>query len=446
MSMDKKKPLGPLAQIKELENDPKLLKLVAEHLPPNYDFEIAKTVWRIRKTANCQTVALQMPEGLLLFATKVATVLTELTGVEAILMGDITYGACCIDDFTASMLGAQLLVHYGHSCLVPTTVANRIETIYVFVTIKYNVDHAIETIAKLLTDPEPAAESKNVESARRHIKIEEENSRAVLNVSLVSTIQFAYSLPVIKQALEKSENDKNVQVNIPRSKPLSNGEILGCTAPTVKDDVIVYVGDGRFHLEAMMMANPEINAYRYDPYNKTLTLEQFDHEALHKARGKELGMLQSSSKRLTIGIILGTLGRQGNPKPLEHVYQQLAKKHSCFVVLMSEVIPAKLNLMQGVDLWVQFACPRLSIDWGSAFAVPILTPFEAIWGMENSVSYSTDKCCNKGQGDCGQDSCTRKAAEYNGHPMDYYAYDSLGPHTPNYMPASNSKPRVRAVN
>jgi len=38
---------------------------------------------------------------------------------ECIILGDVTYGACCIDDITASMLGAQLLVHYGHSCLVP---------------------------------------------------------------------------------------------------------------------------------------------------------------------------------------------------------------------------------------------------------------------------------------------------------------------------------------
>ncbi len=32
-------------------------------------------------------------------------------------MGDVTYGACCIDDFTAKALGADFLVHYGHSCL-----------------------------------------------------------------------------------------------------------------------------------------------------------------------------------------------------------------------------------------------------------------------------------------------------------------------------------------
>jgi diphthamide biosynthesis enzyme Dph1/Dph2-like protein len=32
-------------------------------------------------------------------------------------MGDVTYGACCIDDYTAAALGCDMLVHYGHSCL-----------------------------------------------------------------------------------------------------------------------------------------------------------------------------------------------------------------------------------------------------------------------------------------------------------------------------------------
>jgi 2-(3-amino-3-carboxypropyl)histidine synthase len=80
---------------------------------------------------------------------------------------------------------------------------------------------------------------------------------------------------------------------------------------------------------------------------------------------------------------------------------------------MSEVTPAKLNLFKHVDAWVQFACPRLSIDWGSAFNVPLLTPYEAMWGLTK---------CDKS-----------RIKNYDTHPMDYYAYNSLGPHTPNFI-------------
>jgi 2-(3-amino-3-carboxypropyl)histidine synthase len=51
---------------------------------------------------------------------------------------------------------------------------------------------------------------------------------------------------------------------VPQAKPLSPGEVLGCTAPTVDGsaDAIVFVADGRFHLEAMMIANPGVPTYR----------------------------------------------------------------------------------------------------------------------------------------------------------------------------------------
>ena len=48
------------------------------------------------------------------------------------------------------------------------------------------------------------------------------------------------------------------------SHPAFAGEVLGCTAPVVAKgtDAIVFVADGRFHLEAIMIANPSIPAYR----------------------------------------------------------------------------------------------------------------------------------------------------------------------------------------
>lgn len=76
-------------------------------------------------------------------------------------MGDVTYGACCVDDYTAKALGnhfyrfftylnplgCDLLVHYGHSCLVPIQDTVGIHMLYVFVNIDVNVGHFIDTVA-----------------------------------------------------------------------------------------------------------------------------------------------------------------------------------------------------------------------------------------------------------------------------------------------------------
>ena len=42
-----------------------------------------------------------------------------------------------------------------------------------------------------------------------------------------------------------------------------------------KSDLVIYVGDGRFHLEAIMIANPSLAYYRYDPYSKVISAEVF---------------------------------------------------------------------------------------------------------------------------------------------------------------------------
>lgn len=87
-------------------------------LPENYNFEIHKCVWKV-KSESIKTVALQFPEGLLMYACVIADIIARFGGAKVIVLGDVTYGACCVDDYTAQKLGAELLIHYGHSCLVP---------------------------------------------------------------------------------------------------------------------------------------------------------------------------------------------------------------------------------------------------------------------------------------------------------------------------------------
>lgn len=101
-----------------ITNDPVLNAAIEALLPAAYNFEVHKTIHQIRKF-NVTRVALQMPEGLLMFACSLVDLVERFggEGVEAVVLGDVTYGACCVDDYTAIALGCDFLVHYGHSCL-----------------------------------------------------------------------------------------------------------------------------------------------------------------------------------------------------------------------------------------------------------------------------------------------------------------------------------------
>ncbi|KAJ7946673.1 2-(3-amino-3-carboxypropyl)histidine synthase subunit 1 [Quillaja saponaria] len=403
-------------------------------LPSNYNFEVHKCVWRVISTG-AKRVALQFPEGLLMYSLVLSDIFTTFAGVShCFVLGDVTYGACCVDDLAASALGADILIHYGHSCLVPID-STTIPCLYVFVDIKINVDHLIDTV-KL-----------NLESSNT-------------NLVLAGTIQFASAIRAAKPELEKH----GFRVLVPQSKPLSAGEVLGCTAPKVSLNVfdgkgetaLVFVADGRFHLEAFMIANPGIKAFRYDPYMGKLFLEVYDHVGMKESR--KSAILKANEAR-NWGIVLGTLGRQGNPRILDRLEKKMREKGFDYtVVLMSEISPGRIALFEeSVDAWIQIACPRLSIDWGDAFVKPVLTPFEAeialgiIPGWWEKTAVVNSGCeegidCRKGGSCCGGNNGNRKGMVDAGgdYPMDYYAQDG-GEWNSSYMKKSSRPPRRNII-
>ena len=66
------------------------LKAAISQLPANYNFEIYKTIWRL-KSANAKKVALQFPEGLLIYSCVISDILEQFAGVEVRFILNILY-------------------------------------------------------------------------------------------------------------------------------------------------------------------------------------------------------------------------------------------------------------------------------------------------------------------------------------------------------------------
>ncbi|KAF2464967.1 Diphthamide biosynthesis protein 1 [Lindgomyces ingoldianus] len=379
-------------------------------LPSNYNFEVHKCIHRIRKSG-AKNIALQFPEGLLLFATTISDILTQFCpGTSTLIMGDVTYGACCIDDFTARALGCDLLIHYAHSCLIPVAVT-KIVTLYIFVSITIDIEHLLNTITQ--------------------------NFPVGKTIALVGTIQFNATIHGIVPILRR----EGYNPIVPQIAPLSKGEILGCTSPSmsikpgqldskgreeVVPDLLLYLGDGRFHLESAMIANPSLSAYRYDPYSRRLTHETYAHNSLYDLR--RTAILTAREAR-TWGIILGSLGRQGNPHTLTLIENELKRQGiNSINLLLSEIFPGKLSMMSDVEAWVQIACPRLSIDWGYAFPRPLLSPYEALVALGVRSAPWLDE-----QG--GENEMNKNREGGNLYPMDFYAKEGLGRTTIDHIKA-----------
>ena len=63
-------------------NDPALNAAIAV-LPSNYNFEVHKTIWRLLQ-AGAKQVALQFPEGLLMYACVIADIIEQFAGAQRI--------------------------------------------------------------------------------------------------------------------------------------------------------------------------------------------------------------------------------------------------------------------------------------------------------------------------------------------------------------------------
>eukprot|EP00921_Rhytidocystis_pertsovi_P019131 GHVQ01030328.1.p1 GENE.GHVQ01030328.1~~GHVQ01030328.1.p1 ORF type:complete len:382 (-),score=42.11 GHVQ01030328.1:102-1247(-) len=332
-----------------------LEKAVSFSLPPNYNFEVQKTINRI-KSLNAKSVLLQLPEGLLQWGQSLSEIISQFTEADVIIDGDVTYGACCIDDILASCLSVDLLVHYGHSCLVPVDHVS-VPCMYVFVDILFDVDHLVETVKvnwdKLVCDSER-------------------------KLGLMGTIQYSTALHMAAEDLKLWADEASVVV--PQLKPLTHGEVLGCTSPHIAKDIdsVVFVSDGRFHLESALIQNPHVKFFRYDPFTQELLAETYAHSLLHRNRQDAISAAVSTPADVPIGLILSTLGRQGSVGILESLQELLNKCDRRWVVfLLSEIQPDRIAKLKGISCFIQVGCPRLSLDWGHFYCRPLLTPYEA---------------------------------------------------------------------
>ncbi|MCO5580081.1 hypothetical protein L7F22_033947 [Adiantum nelumboides] len=386
-------------------------------LPSNYNFEIHKTIHHARHYGST-CVALQMPEGLTLWATAISDIVERFTDATTVIMGDVTYGACCVDDYTAKALGCDFLVHYGHSawCLLirrrfarcTSLVEIAIDPLHLVSTIRSNFSHRSDEFQKsVIESTERATASAKVDVG---IEGDAEKRRGPTHLVLVGTVQFINALHGLRDNLDRASpgtvhrcrrsvrggtSEDNVvigrrvvvssnpprwhegpyRITIPQVKPLSPGEILGCTSPKLPQaaadevDAIVYVGVGRFHLESIMISNPRTPAFRYDPYEKRFVREWYDHGRMRSGRGKAVDTARDTLQLVSApkeekkeergwGLVLGTLGRQGSTKVLSHLQSMLEPTGMPHIPILSELSPQKLSLFgPSLVAFVQTSCP-----------------------------------------------------------------------------------------
>ncbi|KAL7720912.1 2-(3-amino-3-carboxypropyl)histidine synthase subunit 1 [Entamoeba marina] len=302
---------------------------------------------------HCKRVVLQFPEGLIKEGVWLQARLEErIPEVEFILYTDYVYGACCVDDRFTSYIQSDFLIHFGHSPLIPPKCL-KVESMY------------IPVVAQISIEPLMNAINTTINKSKE--------------LAIVATIQYQPYLTQLKEEL------KEFQVVLPSIDPLPEGITLGCTVPPLNKNGIsvVFIGGGLFHAEAVAYNYPDNKVYSYDPRNETLLPVSVDKERFKQIMVKKIECARNESY---IGIITSTLGRQGNHLVTDNIINLLKENGKIPIITYAdEISTALLDSYTDVKVWIQVACPRLSIDWGEDFRQVLITPYEAFVAFSNDT-------------------------------------------------------------
>jgi len=313
---------------------------------PTFDLEEQRLKEEIRKRG-AKRILFQLPEGLKIEGPRLASIAEKL-GAIAIVSADPCYGACDLAVQGAESLGADLLVHYGHSEMMPQ---QRVPMIYIEAKATISIKSVVKKALHLL--------------------------KLWKQIGLVTTIQHVDMLGEARELLLSA--GKSVAVG-DAGRLKYAGQVIGCdysnAKAVVKDvDAFLFIGGGRFHAIGVALATskPTIVA---DPYEQRAYAIEAEVQKIMKQRWS---CIHEAEKAKRFGVLIGLKSGQKRIDEALQVKEKLEKKGKKVTLLtMREVTPEALLQFPTIDSFVNTACPRIALDDASKFRKSVLTTNEAL--------------------------------------------------------------------
>ena len=358
-------------------------KLSDEQL--RFTYEIERTIAQIKKSGY-RKVALQFPDNLLHHGSSVFDALTYGLRLEAnaevkadedasgedpvvqtrsltlsepvvtpklFILGDTSYGACCVDEVAAEHVDADAIVHYGRACLSPTS---RLPVIYVFT--RQPLDRLDDLFENFQTTY-PEKDQKIV---------------------VMADVTYQYQLHGIVSYLRDRGYNKLFEADVQHdpSSPLPNR--------TVPEDVLLEPSRLKewslFHIseppEALLLTlSSRVANIHVCTTNSSISSQIPSAVSSVRALSRRYALILSVSTVSIFGILINTLSVKNYLHIVEHVKNAISaagKKSYTFVV--GKVNAAKVANFGEIGAWVVIGCWESSLIDSKDFWKPIVTPYE----------------------------------------------------------------------
>ncbi|KAJ1848867.1 Diphthamide biosynthesis protein 2, partial [Coemansia sp. RSA 2708] len=333
----------------------------------------AESVYEVERTAKLisdggyKRVALQFPDELLADSTLVSDQLRQRVSAQIFVLADTSYGSCCVDEVAALHYDADLVVHYGRTCL---SLTSRLPVVYVFCCEPVDSEHVAECAKR-----EDLGESR---------------------LLLVADVPYVHALDAIADRLRPCVAEMVVSrvsaqdgVYVPGAD--TEGVKLGRTWELdhpVGDYTLLYIGDESPTLTNLLVTKRFGAAYSYSPSQRTLRAES---GKANRHLSRRYYMVQRARDANIVGIVVGTLAAARYLRVVEALKQLLRQaERKFYVFVVGKLNVAKLANFAEIEAYVLVACPENSLVDSKEFFQPVVTPYEMLLALSRSREWSGD--------------------------------------------------------
>ncbi|CAK7274152.1 Diphthamide biosynthesis protein 2 [Sporothrix epigloea] len=340
-------------------------------------YEVARTAQEIR-AGQRKCVALQFPDSMLGDSPRIvqllraelastATVPTDgssTTNEKIYILADTSYSACCVDEVAAEHADADVVVHYGRSCLSPTS---RLPVIYIFTQHGLDVNDVVQSFAR---------ELDTIAS--------DDGAAYTQKVLIMADVTYQQHVATVTDQL-RGRGYKNVLATKVVHRPLGsipNRTIVGADGADLDDESIDLHEYTVFHIAHPPKSLLLALAARVKSLYIYSTSEDSAGELLAP---RTMGLLgRRYAKVLTlatagvIGILVNTLSVKNYLKAVDAIRKRIADAgKKSYLIVVGKLNPVKLANFAEIEGWVVVGCWESSlVEDDAGFYQPVVTPFE----------------------------------------------------------------------
>ncbi|XP_029955775.1 2-(3-amino-3-carboxypropyl)histidine synthase subunit 2 [Salarias fasciatus] len=317
-------------------------------------------------------VALQFPDELLGDSVAIAEEISRNTNAKPFILGDTSYGSCCVDEVAAEHVGADCIVHYGSACLSPS---KRLPLMYVFEKRPLDVDSCASSFRELYPDSQSAVvilyDVNYVHAVGDLVTLLSAEYPNLVCSELVVEGEQCHSHSFIRRlshdSLSSEQDGSRVVYQFGRQFCLKTGS-------SVTDYGMFFIGEEGATLRNFMMTWNRCSFCSFDPATATGRAESV---SVNRALMKRYYAIERAKDASVVGILVGTLGVADYLAVIQQLKETIrrAGKKSYMFAMGKLNVPKLANFLE-IDIFVLIACPENSLLDSSDFYKPVVTPFE----------------------------------------------------------------------